>query len=183
MKNKTWMKIGGAALVVGLLVSAGVAMAHAGGMRPGATPIEYEGDAVSGSLTDVNVNGTVLFESVDFEPADARLIARGPGVALRATNATAVTLVLPEDASIVVHDEVEAWSPAGATITYADGQKANLVLKNATLEVDGATIVLELDADGAASFLLREGPPFGFGPGHGFGDHPGPRMHGHGPRR
>lgn len=167
MMRKTWMKIGGAAMVVALLVTAGVAVAHAGGKRGqvGAS-VAYEGEASSGLLTNVTRNGAVLFERIAYTPADVKLAPRG-GVGLRALNATTVTLTLPADATIAVHDEVEDWSPAGATITYANGEKANLVVRNGTITVDGDVLTVALEADGGLDYRPAGKPGMGHGAGFG----------------
>ena len=160
MNRKTMMKFGGAAIAVVLLVTAGVAMAHAGGrgseMRAGVT---YDGDPASGVLTNVNRNGSVIFERVEYTPGDAKLDARGPGVKVRALNATTVTLTLPANATVEIHEAVEDWSPAGATVTYADGKKANLRLHNGTLSVEGSVITLTLEAEGGAHYGLAGAKP------------------------
>lgn len=109
------------------------------------------------------------------------------GFAARSVNGTTLTIVMPEGASIATHDAVASWSPAGATVTYADGTIANLVVKNGTLTVDGQTLVVTLDAGGAAVYgILPERGPFGFGygpfggnhgPTLGYGGHRGPGGH------
>lgn len=175
MISKTWWKIGGATALVALLVTAGVAMAHAGGRAGGAaasSALAYDGDPATGVLTNVNRNGTVLFERIEFTPADVAIHARGPGVGLRALNATTVTLTLPADATVVVHEEVPDWSPAGATITYANGEKLNVRVHNGTLALDGSVLTLALDENGGAQ-LAGAGPKGDCGKGG-----PGGRGHG-----
>lgn len=106
------------------------------------------------------------------------------GFAAHSANGTTVTLVLPEGATITMHEAVDAWSPAGATVDYGNGQKANLVLgKDATLAQDGQTLTVTLAAGGHLVYGLvpdgayamhpgmGHGPGLGMGPrgGHGFG--------------
>lgn len=177
--RKTKLAVGAFALLAVLAVAtAGAAVAHANGMfggRHDPAPLTYEGDPASGALANVARNGTVLFERVEYAPADVKVVLGGPGVGIRALNATTVTLTLPAGATVVVHEAVADWSPAGATVTYADGGKANLVLRNGTLAVDGSVLTLSLEAGGGAQYgpaFARHGG-FGFGP---LGDH-GP-MHG-----
>lgn len=184
MNGKTMMKFGGAALAVVLLVTAGVAMAHAGG-RGARVGVSYDGDPSTGVLTNVHRNGTVLFEKVEYAPGDAKVDARGPGLNVRALNATTITLTLPANATIEIREAVEDWSPAGATITYEGGEKANLKVRNGTISVEGSVITLTLEADGGAHY----GPTavkgmFGFCPEKGEkGDDDGPRGAGRpGPR-
>jgi len=173
MISKRWMKFGAVAAVVVLLVAAGVAMAHGG--RRGGPSVAYEGDIESGTVTNVTHNGTVLFESITYDTQAAHPVGRGHGIALYATNDTTVTLDLPDDATVVIHAAVADWSPNGATITYANGEKVNIVLENGTIGLDGSIVTLSLEAEGAAlAFPVKA--KFGFG--HGVGMHGGGRGHG-----
>lgn len=113
---------------------------------------------------------------------------RGLGLATSSVNGTTVTLVFPEGATIVTHEAVASWSPAGATITYANGEVANLVLSpNATLSASGQSVQVTLPASGAMDLHLAgaEGCAQGLGafPGaHGPHDGRGARGD-HGPGR
>ena len=81
--------------------------------------------------------------------------ARNAGFEASSVNGTTVTITLPEGASIVTHDAVPNWSPGGATITYANGDVANLVFsKNATLVQSGQTLTVTLGPHSVASFGL-----------------------------
>ena len=94
---------------------------------------------------------------------------RGDILATSANGAT-VTIVLPEGATLAVHEAVAHWSPAGATVTYATGQVANVVLSpNATIAQDGQTLTIGLPAHGSLHFGLAgpERGAFGFGGPHG----------------
>lgn len=118
-------------------------------------------------------------------------ISDGPraGFMAASRNGTTLTIVLPEGALVEVHEAVESWSPAGATIDYGNALKANIVLDNAELSIDGQTLTVTLAEGGVARFnTIRDagdwcaghamaGP--GFGPGPGIGGHarrgpPGP---------
>lgn len=96
------------------------------------------------------------------------------GFLATSANGTTLTIVLPAGVAITPHDAVDAWSPAGATVDYGNGQKANLVLKNATLSVDGQTLTVTLDAGGAAAYGIVPGEGWGFGFGHHGPGMPGP---------
>lgn len=110
------------------------------------------------------------------------------GLRVASASGTTVTIVLPEGATVARHEEVAGWSPAGATITYADGTKASLVLRNATLAENASTLVITVDPAGTLAYAVT--PEGGFalggacaGPmGAGMGMEYGPRG-GHGGRR
>lgn len=206
MTNKRWMMWGGAGLLVVALAGVGLAMAHGGasagvgasawgfGPRGGhaaADNVSYE--KTDNGYANVQVtrgNSTLLLKSVESPTPDAiRLQGRGAGIEARSENGTTVTFVFPEGATLVTHDAVESWSPAGATVTYASGEVANLVLgKNATLAQDGQTLTVTLPAQGGMHFGLlppegapcpHGGPMMGGPREGGFG---GPRGHGPGHR-
>lgn len=163
-------------------------------------------DAATGVLSDFtyNANGTVVklidsltvsqlaggSESVrrDYvlQKDDVRLMARdGPGLQVMARNGTTLKLVLPAEATITVHQAVDAWSPAGATVTYSAGASSvrlNLLLPpDATIAQDGQALTVTT-VHGPVVFApagMGPGGP-GFG-GHGHG-HGGPGPMGGGPR-
>lgn len=122
----------------------------------------------------------------------AILVLSGHGFAARSAVANIVTLTLPAGASVVLHDAVEDWSPAGATVTYSDGTTATLVVgKTSTVAEDGGDLVVTLAAGEHLAYHLGPlghglGGAFGkIGPHHGpegmRGDHSGggPRGRGH----
>lgn len=207
MQAKTRMiaALGGAALLA--LVVAGAAIAHGQFGTRNETSTSATVDASTGTISSIGYqkgNATaVLLESariaipVGAAPTnDSRrgyvvrddvgdvLAVEGPGLRAASVNGTTVTLVLPAGATVVAHDEVADWSPAGATVTYADGTKANLVLsKNATLHVDGQTLTITLGEKSGLQYHLAgpEGKPFGvhgagMGRGGPRGDHEGMGM-------
>lgn len=123
---------------------------------------------------------------------DALAIGDAPGARLdaRSANGTTVTLALPAGATVALHDAVDHWSPAGATVTYADGSVANLVLRNATVSQDGQTLTVALAAGGDLHYGLvpPEGQPCPGPMGHEMGEPRGEHglggpMGGHGPGR
>lgn len=193
----------GALGLAALLLVAGIALAHGGprGERPANAPalaFERDGDTLRDVTLARGNESILLLESVRLvgatdatdeskrghvlrDDAGTVLHARpGRGAHLRAFSPEGATLVLvlPEGASLVQHAAVDAWSPAGATITYADGTQANLALRNATLAVDGPSLTVTLGPDGSAHF--------GLAGEHGFAKPHGKAMHamrgGHGMR-
>ncbi|GEM_PF-3906965 len=87
-------------------------------------------------------------------------------------NGTTLTITLPAGATVATHDAVADWSPAGATVTYANGEKANLVLgRGSTLAASGQTLTVTLAAGSGAAFTTLPDaaamPHGGFW--HGFG--------------
>lgn len=166
--------------------------------------VTFTADPTTGTLTNVDLaaaNGThPLLASIQMTlPAgatgaeavrgayalrdgagDALMVQDSPRGEIRATsvNGTTVTLTLPADASVIVHDAVADWSPAGATVTYANGEKANLVLgENATLTVSGQVVTVTLGPRATLDYGLLPPPgAHGFpgGPHEGFFGRGGP---------
>jgi hypothetical protein len=93
-------------------------------------------------------------------------------------NGTTLTLVLPAGAVVTAYEAVDDWSPAGATVDYGNGQKARLVLMNATLAVAGQTLTVAMAAGGVAMYgVVPEDGSVGSMPSFGGA---GPGAHGHG---
>jgi hypothetical protein len=143
----------------------------ANGTRPYVVALQLAGRGDNGSVT----RGAYVLRD---DARDEVAVADAPGldVAMSSPNGTTVTMTLPADAIVVTHDAVARWSPAGATVTYANGEVANLVLSpQATVTQTGQTLTLTLPAHGHASYALlhaRGGGPgaVGGGVGHdGFG--------------
>lgn len=87
---------------------------------------------------------------------DAFLALDAPpsGFGVRSANGTTVVLTFPSTATIVTHDAVQDWSPAGATVSYGTVQ-ADLVLgTDSTLTLSGATVTVTLAAHGILAFHL-----------------------------
>jgi len=134
-------------------------------------------DGLAGSDASTHRGSFVLAKD------DVRLMAHdAPVIEVMARNATTTTLVLPAAATIVVHQAVDDWSPAGATITNG-AVKLNLLLPpGATISQDGQTLTIQ--SPHGLRIMPAGMPPMGGPMGHGFGAHgpggPGPRD-GHGP--
>ncbi|MHB8606036.1 MAG: hypothetical protein ACYDCK_12360 [Thermoplasmatota archaeon] len=167
-----------------------------------AGPVTFHADPATGSISAVTLtNGnttTTLLDAITvadlaggaetargpmymLATSDARLIASAgpvPGLDVVTKNATTVTIALPAGATVVTHEAVSHWSPAGATVTIGPIVE-NLVASNgATMTASGNTLTITLPAEGALSLhLAPTNSDFagGFGGfGHGFGFH-GPR--------
>lgn len=132
-----------------------------------------DGASPAGSVQAERCKGGYLLEDGHGNRVMVR-DAPGAGIQLASANGTTLTLALPQDAQVTPHEAVDAWSPAGATITYADGKKANLALsKGATLTVENNTLTVTVPAGGHAGFHVQgANQDYALHPG---GPHHGPR--------
>jgi hypothetical protein len=176
--------------------------------------VSFTADAAAGALSNLGVRNATANDTVP-RLASAQMTLAGAGTAstgrgtyaitdgsgdvlavrdapdapvdARSANGTTVTLTLPSGATVVLHPAVADWSPAGATVTYADGRKADLVLSpNATVAQDGPTLTVTLGPHGAMRLALaggHGGPCAGRGFGFGFGGPAGARGRGFGAPR
>lgn len=114
---------------------------------------------------------------LDDGAGDRLVVEDAPLAGFQATSRDGATLTItfPEGANITTHDAVPDWSPAGATIAYADGEKANLVLgRGSSLNLSGQTLTVTLGPGSHAGFsLVPEDGGFGHhGLWHGGGGFP-----------
>jgi hypothetical protein len=162
--------------------------------------VSFHADATSGAITayTAKVNGTDvrLVDSLDvpalaggqesarreyvLRNGDVAFASQGPGFAVMSRNGTALTLAFPADATVILHDAVADWSPAGATVTYG-AVKASLVLpKDSTVTQAGNTLTIQA-GPGVVAFHLGGAHPGPMGFGGERGPHDGPRGGGHPP--